>query len=120
MAKSKFKSKVRPLTVEESKAAYDKLDKAVKEFKGDLQVLEQALGMYVIGRHFGWRPLVLVHNKRTLKKYEEILGIEIRTEFPEVGPDAERSLGYRFTQHLSNFWKAVSGEVPVEGRREIA
>jgi hypothetical protein len=120
MAKSKFKSKVRSLSAEESKAAYDKLDKAVKEFKGELPVLEQALGMYVIGRHIGWRPLVLVHNKRTIKKYEEILGIDIRTEFPEVGPDAERSLGYRFAQQLSNFWKAVSGDVQVEGRSEIA
>jgi hypothetical protein len=120
MAKSKFKSKVRPLTVEESKAATDRLDKAIKEFTGDLQVLEQALGMYLIGRHFGWRPLVLIHNKRTIKKYEEILGIDIRSEFPEVGPDAERSLGYRVAKQMSNFWKAVSGEVAIEGRREIA
>lgn len=120
MAKGKYKSKVPALSEEESKAAMDKLDFVIKDFRGDLDELESALGMYLIGRHFGWRPLVLIHNKRTIRKYEEILKINIREEFPEEGPDADRSYGYKFAKGLSNFWKAVSGEVQVEQRREIA
>ena len=120
MAKAPHKSKVKPLSPEERKIVLDKIDHSIKTFRGSLDVLEGAIGMYMVGRHIGWRPLLIIHNKRTIKKYEEILGIDIRIEFPEVGPDAERSLGYRFARTLSNFWKAVSGEVTVEGRREIA
>ena len=120
MAKSPFKSKVRPLAAAEAKAIQDRLDAAIKNFQGDLDELESALGMYLLGRHFGWRPLVIIHNKRTIKKYEAILGINIREEFPAEGPDADRSYGYKIAKGLSNFWKVVSGEVQVEHRREIA
>ena len=119
MSKAKSKSKVQPMTAEESKAAMDKLDQAIKNFAGDFDVLEQALGMYLLGRHIGWRPLVIVHNKRTIRKYEEILGISIREEFPEEGPDCDRSYGYRIAKGVSNFWKAVSGEIAIDRRREI-
>jgi hypothetical protein len=37
--------------------------------------LEQALGMYALGHHVGLNVLGLVHNKRTIRKYEKILGI---------------------------------------------
>jgi predicted Rossmann-fold nucleotide-binding protein len=104
----------------------DLLDKAIDEFGGPklsevgtIDELEQALGMYVLGRHVGWKVLVLVHNKRTIRKYEEILGISIREAFPEEAAASDRSLGYRFAKTLSNFWKAVSGEIPVPDRRKI-
>ena len=120
MAKAKFKSKVKLLDADECKRVMDKLDSRIKEFSGDFDVLEQALGMYLLGRHVGWRPLVLIHNKRTIKRYEQILGISIREAFDEEGPDALRSTGYKFAKGLSNFWKAVSGEITVDRRREIA
>jgi len=117
MAKAKFKSKVQPLSAEGSKETMDKLDQAIKDYEGDLDILEQALGMYLLGRHFGWRPLVIIHNKRTIKKYEKILDIDIRTEFEPEGPDAMRPNGYRAAIALSNFWKAVSGDIAIEDRR---
>lgn len=88
-------------------------------FQGQIDELESALGMLRIGHHFGWKVLVLIHNKRTIRKYEEILGINIREFFPAEGPSAYRSLGYRVVQQVGNFWKAVSGDIKVEGRREI-
>ena len=101
----------------------DLLDRAIDGYggagTGNIDELEQALGMYVLGRHLGWKVLVLVHNKRTLRKYEEILGIKVREVFPEEGPAATRSVGYRFAKTLSNFWKAVSGEITVPDRRKL-
>lgn len=85
--------------------------KAIANFIGTLDELEAALGMLHLGPHMGWRPLVLIHNKRTIRKYEEILGINIREEFPEEGPSAGRSVGYGIAKRLGNFWKAVSGEL---------
>ena len=88
--------------------------KAIPNFSGTLDELEAAIGMLHMGHHIGWRPLVLVHNKRTIRKYEEILDIDIRELFPEEGPSAERSRGYMIAKKLGNFWKAVNGEVKDE------
>jgi len=93
--------------------------KATENYRGSLPELSAALGMLQIGDLFGWRPLVVVHSKRTIRKYEEILGITVRDFFPEIGPEAKRSLGYLNASRLSNFWKAVSGEVKVDHRQEI-
>ena len=97
---------------------------AFARFTGQIDEYESAVGMLHLGHHVGWKPLVLIHNKRTIKKYEEILGINIREYFPEEGPSAERSLGYKVAKKIGNFWKAVSGEVKDDElksqRREIA
>ncbi len=115
----------KPLTPAEAKELMDLLDRAIDNYGGEkltdagsIDELEQALGMYVLARHTGWKPLVLMHNKRTIRKYEEIVGKPIR-DFPEEGPAAMRSVGYRFAAKLSNFWKAVSGESQVPDRRKI-
>lgn len=97
---------------------------AIASFTGQFDELEAALGMLLLGDHLGWKPLVLIHNKRTIRKYEEILGISIREFFPEEGPSAERSMGYRIAKQIGNFWKAVSGEIKSDElkaqRREVA
>jgi hypothetical protein len=72
--------------------------------------LEAAIGMYTLGFHYGWKVLHLVHSKRTIRKYEDLLGIKITEEFPDIGPDAWRSYAYKIIETVSNFWKAVSGE----------
>lgn len=92
---------------------------AIANFKGQLTDLEAALGVLRIGGHLGWRPLVLIHNKRTIRKYEEILNINIREFFPEEGPSCDRSYGYTIAKKVGNFWKAVSGEIKIERKKEI-
>lgn len=94
--------------------------KAIANFRGGLDELEAALGMLRIGDHFGWKVLVIIHNKRTIRKYEEILNIRIREFFPEEGPSADRSIGYSIAKKIGSFWKAVSGEVKIEQRRELS
>jgi hypothetical protein len=97
---------------------------AFAKFTGIFDELEAALGMLHLGDHLGWKPLVLIHNKRTIRKYEEILGITIREFFPEEGPSAHRSIGYTIAKKIGNFWKAVSGEIKNDElkaqRREVA
>lgn len=96
-------------------------DKAIHNFHGTIDELESAIGLFVLGRHMGWKVLYIVHSKKTVKKYEEILGISVREEFPEEGPEASRSMGYTIAKTFSNFWKVVSGEEKVDRRnwREI-
>jgi hypothetical protein len=88
------------------------LDEAFKNFKGISTEIEMAMGALIIGRHIGWKPLLLIHDKKSLRKYEKILGIEFRAVLPEVGEQAEKSLGWQAVQKVSNFWKAVSGNIP--------
>lgn len=100
----------------------DLFDRALSNFKGGADELESAIGMYVLGRHLGWKPLYIIHSKKTVAKYEQILGIDVRETFPEEGPAVERSHGYRVAKTFTNFWKVVSGEERIDraDRREMA
>lgn len=112
-------TKVANRTVDQA-ADLERIEKeAIANFAGQLEELEAALGMLRLGHHLGWRVLVLIHSKRTLRKYEDILGIKARDYFPEEGPSADRSMGYTIAKKLGNFWKAVSGDVKIDHRREI-
>ena len=88
------------------------LDKITTEFKGTIHELESAIGFLMIGRHFGWKPLVLIHDKNTIKKYEAILKLNFREELEPVGMFAHKSNAYRAVLNVTSFWKAVKGEIP--------
>lgn len=95
------------------KEIYSFLEEVIRRKRPDgfqIDEMESALGMYLLGFHLGWKVLYLVHTKRTIRKYEEILGIKVSEAFPEVGPDAGRTNAHKVIQAASNFWKAVSGE----------
>jgi len=89
-----------------------KIDAAIETYTGDVMLLESAVGTLLVGRHLGWKPLVLMHDKKTLRKYEKILGISFREALDAVGPKAHKSAAWNLSQKISNFWKAVSGEIP--------
>ena len=92
---------------------------AISRYRGLLPELNAALGVLRMGDHLGWKPLLIVHSRKTIRKYEAILGIKLKEEFVEEGPSAERSLGFLAAKKLSNFWKAVSGELKLPNRQEI-
>lgn len=92
---------------------------AIAKFVGDIGELESALGMLRVGQQYGWRVMYLIHSKATIRKYEEILGISVKEEFPEEGPSAMRNNGYRLFKKLGNFWKIVSGEQKIEDKRQV-
>ena len=109
-----------PVSRDEALALVNLAEEAMLRYEGGADELQSALGMLIMGRRYGWRVLVLIHNKRTIRKYEEILGIDVREFFPPTGPLTRRSIGYKLTEALGNFWKAVSGDLKVEGRRELS
>jgi len=92
---------------------------AIARFKGMADELETALGFLRLGFQIGWKPLMIIHSKKTVRKYEQILDINIREFFPDETAFSEKLMGYKIAKKLSNFWKAVSGETKIEGRREI-
>lgn len=88
------------------------IDKALADFRGNANEVKGAIGMLMMGRQYGWKVMLLIHDKKTIRKYEEILGIDIREVMPEVGPLAHKSIAWVAAQKISNFWKAVKGEIP--------
>ena len=93
---------------------------AIADFKGIVDDLEVALGILRIGDYVGWKYLIIIHNKRTIRKYEEILKIKIKDFFPDEGSQTSRSNAYKIAKAIGNFWKVVSGDIKVENRREIS
>lgn len=92
---------------------------AIANFRGQLDELESALGMLRMGHHFGWKVLYLIHSKRTIRKYEGILGdIKIREIFPETGPSSYRSYGFAYAEKFSNFWKVAGGDIKIPDRKK--
>lgn len=83
----------------------------VETYKGDATELERAVGAYVLGLSVGWKPLLLVHDRKIVRKYGQILGVDFKEALPEVGPMAHRLLAWRLVQKVSSFWKAVKGEI---------
>jgi len=113
------RSKLRPLSLDELKKLQEIELDAIARFKGSADELETALGFLRIGIQIGWKPMAIIHSKRTFKKYEEILGIDARSFFPEETPAASRSIGYKIAKTLTNFWKVVSGDIKIDNRRDI-
>ena len=88
------------------------IDRAVDGFEGDLDELESAIGMLMMGRHYGWKVLMLIHSPNTIRKYNRILGIQgLRDVLPEVGVLAHRSTAWRLVYGTRNFWKVVRGQI---------
>jgi len=113
------KEKIPPLSPSEAAELSRIVDSAALHYTGNVDELWGAVGMLMLGRLYGWRVLYIVHSKRTIKKYEEILGITVREFFRETGPLTERSRGYMVAQALGNFWRVVSGDLKVERRRDL-
>ncbi|MDP9087126.1 MAG: hypothetical protein M3O26_00050 [Pseudomonadota bacterium] len=120
MAKSARKIHIPPLPPDVAAALSSRLDEIARKYAGSFDELESALGMMTLGRLFGWKVLVLIHNKRTIKNYEEILGIKVREEFPEEGPLFYKSVAYGFIQKIGEFWKGVSGDIKIPERRTLS
>lgn len=88
------------------------IDRAVDQFKGNLDELESAIGMLMLGRHYGWRVMMLIHSPSTIRKYVRALGLKnLRDVLPEVGVLAHRSNAWRLVDGTKNFWKVVRGQM---------
>ncbi len=88
------------------------IDRAVDQFNGNLDELESAVGMLMIGRQYGWRVLLLIHSPTTVRKYTRILGIkQLRDVLPETGVLSHRSAAWRLVDGTQNFWKVVRGQI---------
>ena len=87
------------------------IDEAFEKFTGNINELKGAIGALMLARKLGWKPLLLMQDKRTIDKYERILGVSFRELFPDVGERADKSIAWKAMKKFKNFWKAVKGEI---------
>lgn len=120
MSKSQKKYNILKTPDDEALDLIKRVNERSSVFTGNFDELEKAIGMLFLGRLVGWRVLVLLHNKRTIRKYENILDIKVREFFEEEGPLASKSVSYDLVKKTGNFWKVVSGDAKVENRRELS
>ncbi len=113
-------AKLAKLTPEQGEELREIEAEAIARFKGDLTLLEAALGMLRLGHHVGWKVLYMIHSKKTIRNYEEILGIEVRQVFKDIGPSSYRSIGLNLAQRFSNFWKVAGGDIKIPRRKDTA
>jgi len=88
------------------------INAAIKDFQGNSDVLESAIGALHVGRVMGWKILYLTHSTSTIRKYEKILGLSFREVLDDETALSSKSLAFKAVQKVSNFWKAVKGEIP--------
>ena len=63
--------------------------------------LESASRLLRLGHHVGWKVLYIVYSKRTIRHYEEILGMPIRELFETTDPSTHRANAYRLIEGLT-------------------
>ena len=88
------------------------VDDAVERYQGDSELLRNAIGALMMGRLVGWKPLLLIQNKRTIDRYSSLLGVDLREVLPEVGRRADKSMAWRVVQAGNKFWDVVKARVP--------
>jgi hypothetical protein len=95
-------------------------DKAIKGFGGNIAEFERAVGTLFVARYTGWKPIYLMQDRKSLKKYEEFLGIKFQEAVEDEGDMAQRSLAWKLLtkakEKLTNFWKVVRGEADEDVR----
>ena len=104
---------------DDMKSLFEVIEKAVVKYSGEASTLNGAIGMLFTGYYYGWRHLYVSHSKKTVKKYENILGIKFTEFFNQLGIYSYRSAGLNEAIQHSNFWKVVSGETKIPHRGEI-
>ena len=90
---------------------------AISRYQGEAQILEGAIGSFVLGAMCGWRALHVLHSRKTLRTYQEILGVRFADVFPRDGYDAAR-LERADVLQRPNFWKVINGG-QLDGRGRI-
>ena len=93
---------------------------AWEKFEGDLPPFESAVGALIFGRLAGFDALRVVHSWRTLRKYEDILGITFKDRLLDRTPDSRRVNGIRYADKFNQFWKAIAAGVSAEPDARMA
>lgn len=110
------KRKEQCLLIDLTKDQTKRTTKAIETYKGQMPVLESAIGALAIGQKFGWRVLQIVHSSATLKKYERVLDLKFKDVCPERTDLSRKSVGLAVADKIQSFWAVALGKHPVKNK----
>lgn len=90
-----------------------KIDDVIANFKGQLDDLQAAVGMVMIGRLYGWRVVRLISSNRHWRFACETFG-DLKEFLPERGVYAHKSVGLKVVDATGDYWNLITGK----GNRE--
>ncbi|MBK9132472.1 MAG: hypothetical protein IPM20_12665 [Gammaproteobacteria bacterium] len=73
---------------------------AVENFSGNSHELERAIGSLFVGRKMGWKVLYLIHDQKTVRKYEEILNLSFKDVLPDKTERSKKSIAYNAVRKM--------------------
>src|SRR5688500_1620104 len=85
--------------------------KAWKDYEGSVEVVEAAIGALIVGRLVGHDGLRVLHSWKTLRNYEEILGVKFKELLPPNTRDSDRINGVRWAKKFTALWRALAAGV---------
>jgi hypothetical protein len=81
----------------------------------DFGTVEGAIGALFVGQHYGLRILRILHSSKTLRQYEQFLGVPFEVLIPQHGVFIDRSLAWRIVQGTRHYWDLVARRVKIDG-----
>ena len=95
--------------------------RAWENYKGNVEIIEAAIGALLIGRLVGYDGLRMIHSWKTLRNYEGLLGVKFKEILREATPDTERINGIRYAKKFGELWRALAAGVGSQpGARDLA
>jgi hypothetical protein len=85
------------------------IEKIIKDYSGNAQLLSAALGALVLARYVGLKPVRLVHRESTIRKYQSALGVHFKDVVPEKGRYAYKSVALAIVERINKYWDVVQG-----------
>jgi len=93
----------------------DSVVQAVLDYRGMAPKVADALGALAFGQLYGWRGVMMIYSRSTVRGYEQALGITFKDHMPDRTEVSDRILGVRVADELGRFWAVVKGEISVPG-----
>ena len=108
----------------EDKELFKKIDEVSAKFVGQLDDLQAAVGMVVVGRLYGWRVIRLISSKRQWKFTCSLFG-DLKEILPERPELSQKSVGLAIVDKAGDYWDVIKGNasrdhLPLHERKKVA
>lgn len=87
-----------------------KIDQVSTEFKGQIDDLQAAVGLVMVGRLYGWRVMRLTCSRRHWMVACKLFG-GVKEILPERTILSDKSLALRVVDKTGDYWDFVAGNV---------
>jgi len=87
------------------------LKEVITSFRGNGEVLQNALGALLIGQVYGWRVLRVMYSGASYARYQKVLQLKFNEWCPDETPLSERHKLYKAYKLTGKFWEYIKGKI---------